>query len=118
MSSRNNNRAFTMRPNSISRSNDYINKKKATALYANTASLNPTPNKSSNFSNMNFNKTELLLREVKNSKDNYSILNALTSLRQEIEELNALIIKITNHEIIAIDENNNLISLFSNFFSR
>ena len=37
---------------------------------------------------------------------------------QEIEELNALIIKITNHEIIAIDENNNLISLFSNFFSR
>ncbi len=55
MSSRNNNRAFTMRPNSISSSNDYINKKKATALYANTASLNPTPNKSSNFSNMNFN---------------------------------------------------------------
>ena len=37
---------------------------------------------------------------------------------QEIEKLNALIIKITNHEIIAIDENNNLISLFSNFFSR
>ena len=37
---------------------------------------------------------------------------------QEIEELNSLIIKITNHEIIAIDENNNLISLFSNFFSR
>ena len=37
---------------------------------------------------------------------------------QEIEELNALIIKITNHEIIAIDENSNLISLFSNFFSR
>ena len=36
---------------------------------------------------MNFNKTELLLREVKNSKDSYSILNALTSLRQEIEEL-------------------------------
>ena len=37
---------------------------------------------------------------------------------QEIEKLNALIIKITNQEIIAIDENNNLISLFSNFFSR
>ena len=36
---------------------------------------------------------------------------------QEIEKLNALIVKITNREIIAIDKNNNLISLFSNFFA-
>lgn len=36
---------------------------------------------------MNFNNTDTLLREVKHSKDDYAILNALTSLRQEIEKL-------------------------------
>lgn len=36
---------------------------------------------------MNFNNTDTLLREVKSSKDVYAILNALTSLRQEIEKL-------------------------------
>ena len=53
---------------------------------------------------------------VKSEKVQYVSYNLYEG--QEIEELNALIIKITNHEIIAIDENNNLISLFSNFFSR
>tara|TARA_Y100000389_G_scaffold157418_3_gene158546 strand:- start:921 stop:1604 length:684 start_codon:yes stop_codon:yes gene_type:complete len=55
MSARNNNRAFTMRPNSISCSNDYISRKKASALYANTASLNPLPGPTSKFKNINFN---------------------------------------------------------------
>tara|TARA_E500000178_G_scaffold350508_1_gene409627 strand:+ start:2454 stop:3134 length:681 start_codon:yes stop_codon:yes gene_type:complete len=49
------NRAFSMRPNSIKSSNDYINKKKAAALFANTASLNPKPGESSNYSNINYN---------------------------------------------------------------
>jgi len=36
---------------------------------------------------MNFNNIDTLLREVKNTRDDYAILNALTSLRQLIEEL-------------------------------
>ena len=37
--------------------------------------------------NMNFNNIDTLLREVKSTRDDYAILNALTSLRQQIEEL-------------------------------
>ena len=36
---------------------------------------------------MNFNQIDTLLREVKSTRDDYAILNALTSLRQQIEEL-------------------------------
>jgi hypothetical protein len=35
---------------------------------------------------MNFNQIDTLIREVKNNRDEYAILNALTSLRQLIEE--------------------------------
>ena len=55
MAARNNNRAFTMRPNSISNSNDYISRKKASTLYANTASLNALPGPTSKFKNIDFN---------------------------------------------------------------
>ena len=67
-----NNRAFTMRPNSIKSSNDYINKKKAAALFANTASLNPKPGESSNYSNINYNNG-VNKGICKSNKDIYSL---------------------------------------------
>tara|TARA_E500000331_G_C16685814_1_gene467465 strand:- start:342 stop:479 length:138 start_codon:yes stop_codon:yes gene_type:complete len=36
---------------------------------------------------MNTNTLDTLVREIKSSRDSYVLLNALTSLRQEIEKL-------------------------------
>ena len=83
----------------------------------------PTQERQNTFSSTAVLKTSQPLTSLNNKNDivkSDNVQNVSYNLfeGQEIKELNALIIKITNHEIIAIDENNNLISLFSNFFSR
>ena len=116
MSNRNNSRAFTMRPNSISTSNDYISKKKAIALYANTASINPIPGKSSNFNNINFNNG--VTKRICKNEELYS-LESVGGFNVSTYDLLLNITKgnfysATNGRLVSIPNNNNNVDLGSN----
>ena len=117
MSNRNNSRAFTMRPNSISTSNDYISKKKAIALYANTASINPISEKSSNFTNINFNNG--VNKGICKSNENLYNLESVGGFNVSSYDLLLNITKgnyysATDGRLVSIPNNNNNTDLGSN----